>query len=200
MLSAKRVRYVVLGFVIAIALYYILTIATIPFKLRAARLHTPHPEAVLVLGGSADREAAAAHLAHQQPDLLVWVSKGEKYLDSVRIFSTAGIHFSRVHLDYQASDTVTNLTTTVAQFQQQQIKHIYLLTSAFHMRRAKAIAFLVLGSRGIAYTPFIIPSDRPAESNFKVVRDGVRSLLWLTTGHTGEQIGAALKPDPEDIH
>jgi hypothetical protein len=45
---------------------------------------------------------------------------------------------------------------------------------------------LVLGSRGIAFTPISIPSDRfVPESPLRILRDTGRSILWLTTGRTG---------------
>lgn len=124
MLSLVQIRYCVFGLLIAITLY----VASIPLKLTMVYINTPMPQAILTLGGSADREELAAQLAYQNPTLAVWVSTDEDPLDSIRIFSTAGIPFSRVHLDYQATDTVTNFTTTVHQFQQHNIKHIYLLT------------------------------------------------------------------------
>lgn len=184
------IRYVLIGLVIAITIYFI----AIPIRLIAAQWRSPHPQAILTLGGSAQREITAAELAHQHPELEVWVSTGENLENSIEIFKSAGIDFSRLHLDWQAVDTVTNFTTTVDQLQQKHIQHIYLITSDFHMRRARAIAFLVLGSRGIAYTPVTIASTNQPESAAKVLRDVGRSLLWLATGKTGASIGTLLKP------
>ncbi|MEH1929758.1 YdcF family protein [Nostoc sp.] len=67
----------------------------------------------------------------------MWVSSGSHPDKSRAIFQAAGIADSRVYLD---TDTVTNFTTLVRVFQQQQIQHIFLITSDFHMPRAKAIA------------------------------------------------------------
>lgn len=53
------------------------------------------------------------------------------------------------------------------------------------MPRAKAIAFVILGSRGIAATPVLIPTTRKSESKLKIVRDTVRAFMWLLTGRTG---------------
>lgn len=182
------IRYCLLGLAIAITLYFI----AMPIRLSVAQWRTPHPQAILVLGGSASREIAAAKLARQNPELEIWVSTGENLENSIEIFKSAGIDSARLHLDWQAVDTVTNFTTTVEQLQQRQIQHIYLLTSDFHMKRAKAIAFLVLGSRGIAYTPVSIASERKAESTIKVTRDVGRSLLWLATGKTGAGIAISV--------
>lgn len=184
------IRYVLIGLAITITIYFI----AIPIRLIAAQWRSPHPQAILTLGGSAEREIAAAELARQHPELEVWVSTGENLENSIEIFKSAGIDFARLHLDWQAVDTVTNFTTTVDQLQQKHIQHIYLITSDFHMRRARAIAFLVLGSRGIAYTPVTIASTSPSESAAKALRDVGRSLLWLATGKTGASVGTLLKP------
>ena len=49
----------------------------------------------------------------------------------------------------------------------------------------KAIATLVLGSWGIAFTAVSIPSRQPVESWIRILRDVIRTLLWMITGHTG---------------
>lgn len=59
------------------------------------------------------------------------------------------------------------------------------------MKRAKAIAFLVLGSRGITFTPAAIPSTKPNETWSHILRDFGRAFLWLFTGRTG----ASLNPN-----
>lgn len=164
----------------------------IPIRLAIATATAPQPQAILVLGGGMDREAFAAQFAHSHPKLEIWVSSGTTVDRAQAIFRNAGIADQRVRLDYRAKDTVTNFTTLVNDFERQNIRHIYLVTSDFHMRRATAIATLVLGSRGIAFTPVAIPSPKPNESIVRVLRDGGRSLLWLATGRTGASLGAYL--------
>ncbi|CAN1212034.1 hypothetical protein TUMEXPCC7403_17645 [Tumidithrix helvetica PCC 7403] len=61
------------------------------------------------------------------------------------------------------------------------------------MPRAKAIAAFVFGSRGIAVTPITVPTTNPPESWLRTVRDCGRSVLWITTGHSG----ASLRPDED---
>jgi hypothetical protein len=53
------------------------------------------------------------------------------------------------------------------------------------MPRAKAIATIVFGSHGITFTPISVPSNKPTESQLRVIRDSGRSLLWLISGRTG---------------
>lgn len=150
------------------------------------------PQAVLVLGGSTaalEREKFAAKFALQYPDLPIWVSGGspnQRY--TKRVFAKAGIDPTRLHLDYQAVDTVTNFTTLVDDLQARGIHSVYLITSDYHMRRARIIGEIVLGSRGIDFKAVKVPSKRSPESIEKAIRDGGRAIVWLLTGHTGASI------------
>lgn len=153
------------------------------------RVWLDRPQAILVLGGSPDRELFAADFAREHPGLPIWVSSGSNLEYSEAVFADAGINPQRIHLDYEAIDTVTNFTTLVDQFKAQGIDSIYLVTSDFHMRRAKVIGTIVLGSRGIDFRPIAIPSEHPPESIDKAIRDGARAILWVTTGQTGSEIG-----------
>jgi len=163
-------------------------LSVIPVRLAIAYHQAPRPQAILVLGGEPAREQAAAQLARYYPNLEVWVSSGEQPAKSDAIFQAAGVARQRVHLDDRASDTVTNFTTLIPTFQRQGIRHLYVVTSDFHMFRAKAIATFVLGSQGIAFTPVASASNKPPESLQRVLRDSGRSLLWIFTGRTGASL------------
>ncbi len=147
-----------------------------------------HPQAMLVLGGGTDREKFAAHFAHQHPNLPIWVSSGSPRDYSSWVFSEAGVDLDRVNLDYRAVDTVTNFTTLVDDLQQRGITSVYLITSDYHMRRARLIGEIVLGSRGIHIRPIPVPSNQDVEPLAKALRDGARAILWVTTGHTGSTL------------
>ncbi|MDV3351365.1 YdcF family protein [Leptothoe sp. LEGE 181152] len=97
------------------------------------------------------------------------------------------------YLDYQATDTVTNFTTLIAQFKQHNIRHLYVVTSDFHMPRAKVIGSIVLVQSSMTFTPVIMPTNERAESWLRIARDGGRSILWTMTGQTGEYIGRKLE-------
>ena len=56
------------------------------------------------------------------------------------------------------------------------------------MPRAKAIATVVLGSQGIAFTPVTVPSKGTAESKLRILRDTSRALVWVITGRTGASL------------
>ncbi|MHC5722289.1 MAG: YdcF family protein, partial [Nostoc sp.] len=71
---------------------------------------------------------------------------------------------------------------------------IYLITSDYHMKRARAIAAIVLGSQGIAVTPVEVPSQGDkSETLVRILRDCGRSLLWVVTGRTGASFNPRLK-------
>ena len=163
-------------------------VSIIPIKLAIAHYQNPIPQAILTLGGGHQREVFTAEFARSHPNLPIWISSGTNEVRAREIFESAGVDNHRVHLDYRATDTVTNFTTLVADFKQQNINHIYLITSDFHLPRAKAIAFVVLGSQGITHTPVSLATNRPPEPKFKIVRDFGRALLWILTKHTGSSL------------
>ncbi|MEA5510074.1 YdcF family protein [Crocosphaera sp. UHCC 0190] len=146
------------------------------------------PEAIFVLGGHEDREHFAAQLALKHPNLPIWVSSGSPQGYATKIFTKAGVKSDRLHLDYHAKDTVTNFTTLVKELKSQGIDSVYLITSDNHMNRARVIGEIVFGSQGIVIKPIAVPSHGSPEPLEKIVRDGGRSLLWLLTGKTGENL------------
>ena len=147
----------------------------------------PHraPQAALVLGGEPRREQFAAEFAKAHPRLPIWVSGGSNREYASWIFEQAGVSENLVHLDYDAVDTVTNFTTIVDKLKSRGITSIYLITSDYHMRRARWIGQVVLGSRGIQFQSIAIPTVKPPEPLEKAVFDGTRALLWVVTGNTG---------------
>jgi uncharacterized SAM-binding protein YcdF (DUF218 family) len=147
------------------------------------------PQALFVLGGDVERELFAADFANKHPQLPIWVSSGSNPEYAEWVFSEAGINRNRLHLDYKAIDTVTNFTTLVNELKSQGINSVYLITSDDHMMRARIVGEIVLGSRGISFKAIPVPSGRSPEPIEKVVRDGARAILWLTTGYTGANFG-----------
>ena len=174
--------------VIASLTVILLLIFSIPFKLAIARYQQPLPQAILTLGGGQDREEFTAQFAQSHPHLPIWVSTGIEPGMARKIFQDAGILERQFYLDRRATDTVTNFTTLVADFKKQHIQHIYLITSDFHLPRAKAIAFIVLGSQGITFTPVSLATYRKPEPKIKTIRDVGRSIIWIFTKHTGSSL------------
>ncbi|MBV5260257.1 YdcF family protein [Synechococcus moorigangaii CMS01] len=170
-----------------------LFIVSIPVRLIATSAYSPTPQVILTLGGGPSREEFTALFAQEHEDLDIWVSSGVPTQQAQAIFQQAGIPNSRVHIDRRAIDTVTNFTSLVNDFRDRHIHHVYLITSDFHMRRARAIAFFVFGSRGIITTPVSIPSIQPDETLGHVMRDIGRSVLWIITGRTGASLHPQLQ-------
>jgi uncharacterized SAM-binding protein YcdF (DUF218 family) len=143
------------------------------------------PQAIFVLGGEEEREIFGAKFARTHPTLPIWISGGAPPNYARRVFKKAGVSAENLHLDYQAIDTVTNFTTVVDRFESKGITSVYLVTSDDHIQRARTIGEIVFGSRGIKVKPVTFSSGRSTEPIRKTVRDGFRSLLWLTTGYAG---------------
>ena len=181
-------RKLVFQLFLLLLVLWILPAAIAPLRLALTRAVYPEPDAILVLGGGIYRDKFAIDLLERHPDLPLWVSSG-----SFPVYDSIVISPYQIYLDNQATDTVTNFTTMVKPLQRHGVKHVYLITSDFHMRRSTAIATVVLGSHGIAFTPLSVPSQSPLESRTRVARDIGRSILWVMTGRTG----ASLNPDYE---
>jgi uncharacterized SAM-binding protein YcdF (DUF218 family) len=150
------------------------------------------PQAVLVLGGSTknlEREKFTADFARKHPKLPIWITGGSPPRYTRKVFTKAGVDPKRLHMDYEAVDTVTNFTTLVDDLKARGIKSVYLITSDFHMRRASLIGDIVLGSRGIKFKTVAVPSETPSEPIEKCLRDGARAIVWLATGYTGADNG-----------
>jgi uncharacterized SAM-binding protein YcdF (DUF218 family) len=143
------------------------------------------PQAIFVLGGEEEREIFAAQFAATHPNLPVWISGGAPPKYTTRVFHKAGVSPANLHLDYRASDTLSNFTTMLDRFEAKGIRSVYLITSDDHIRRARTIGEIVFGSHGIKIVPMTFTSPKDPEPLQKTFRDGVRSLVWLTTGYGG---------------
>lgn len=146
------------------------------------------PEAILVLGGSTsklEREKFTADFARKHPNLPIWISGGSPPRVTKRVFAKVGVDPRRLHLDYRANNTVENFTTIVDDLKKSGIKSVYLVTSDYHMRRARVIGEIILSSRGIDFKPVAVPSRSSPEPIEKSIRDGVRAIVWVATGYAG---------------
>jgi uncharacterized SAM-binding protein YcdF (DUF218 family) len=165
--------------------FLVVSISVIPLRLAIASEQAPKPQIIFTLGGGEDREKFTAEFAKLYPKLEVWFSAGDSIEETREVLLKSGIPKERIYLDQYATDTVTNFTTIVTAFKKHSIQHIYLLTSAFHMPRAKVIGTLILGSQGIKFTPVSIYSKKKQEPFYKILRDAARSILWIISGRTG---------------
>lgn len=160
----------------------------------------PPPQMILVLGGDVDRERTAAELARRD-GLPVVVSGGSNPEYAHWLFAQRGLGSGRVVLDYRARDTLSNFTSVVGDLRRARVRHVLLVTSSDHMKRALLVGRIVAGSRGITLTPVSVPCGdlcKP-ESRSKVWGDGARALLWVLTGRdlrswVAERFGPWLEP------
>jgi uncharacterized SAM-binding protein YcdF (DUF218 family) len=190
----RKIKHNLVWLTLAIALGLF---SIIPAKIAIAFHQNPVPQAIFVLGGDSQRMEFAAQLWRSHQDLDIWVSDCDSQLNYDRlIFQKFGVPDERLRLDGRATDTVTNFTTLSQDFVEHKIQHIYLITSDYHMGRARAIATIVLGSEGIVVTTLAVPSsddkDDKSESLVRVVRDCGRSLLWVFSGRTGASLNPRL--------
>ena len=187
----RKIKHNLVWLILAIALSLF---SIIPAKIMIAFHQTPVPQAIFVLGGDSQRMEFAAQFWQSHKDLDIWVSDFDSNLNHNRqIFQKFGVPNEKLQFDGTATDTVTNFTTLVDDFVKHKIQHIYLITSDYHLRRARAIATIVLGSQGIAVTPRAVPSlGDNSESLIRVVRDCGRSLLWVFSGRTGASLNPRL--------
>jgi uncharacterized SAM-binding protein YcdF (DUF218 family) len=173
------------GFILSVLLI-------IPVRLAIAINQAPQPQAFLILGGEPAREKFTAEIARWYPSLEIWVSSPPDTQKTYETFQAVGISKSRLYIDTRATDTVTNFTSLIADFKQHHLQHLYLVTSDYHLPRAKAIALIVLGSQGIAFTPLFVASNKPQESTIRIIRDAARSLVWMFIGRTGASFHAVV--------
>jgi len=180
---------------IILSVIMFLLMSIIPLRLAITFREYPSPQGILILAGELIRIEQGAQFCLKHPDLEVWVSSSARQVRAIdRIFVKAGIA-ERVNYDREAVDTVTNFTNMVTKLEARQFRHVYLVTSDYHLTRSRAIAFFVFGSHGIVVTPVATVSSRDPESWFKVVRDCLRCILWLFTGKTGASLGRSLSDE-----
>ena len=177
----------VLRFLVLIVVTILFTVlGSIPVQIAITKIQVPEPQAIFMLGGDFSRDRATAELGKKHPNLSIWLSG--VYGGTRKIFVETNIDPSRIHYDDRATDTVTNFTTMIKPLQAKQIRHVYLVTSDYHMRRSLMIATIVFGSRGMIVTPVPVPSQREEETLLRAIRDLGRSIVWLFTGRTGASL------------
>ncbi|MEB3174849.1 MAG: YdcF family protein [Cyanobacteriota bacterium] len=169
--------------------------AWISLRLALTQASGAPPQGILVLGGNPNRMYWAADLAHKYSDLPVWISDGAANREiNLEVFQKQGIARERITHPLCATDTVTDFTCAVESIANRGVSHIYLVTSDYHMARAQAIAYWVLGSRGIWVTPVAVDClCAIEESALHILRDQLRAILWLTTGRTGASLNPRLR-------
>ncbi|AFY80115.1 YdcF family protein [Oscillatoria acuminata] len=172
----------------------VILVGWIPVQIAIARLIVPLPQAIVVLEGHPHRMTFAAQFWQQQPQLDIWLSGiGVDNPGYRQIFQNAGVPESQLYFEVRSTDTVKNFTDMREELVARGLRHVYLITSDYHIRRSWAIAFFVFGSRGMIITPIAVPSPGvSSESPERVFRDCLRSILWIFTGYSGADLNPNL--------
>lgn len=193
-MKRKITKYHILKVIASVLGVGLVLASIVPVRIAIALHQAPLPQAIFVLGSDPARMEFAARFWQSHSNLDIWVSDYASYEQpNRRIFQKFGVPNEQFRFDGRATDTVTNFTTLVGDFVNQKLQHIYLITSDYHMRRSRAIATIVLGSRGIAVTPVAVPStSQKPESWVRVLRDCGRSVLWIITGRSGASFNPML--------
>lgn len=140
-------------------------------------------DAFFVLGGSIRREISVAELAKQYPKTPILISRGSPDPCIWLIFQQkAADKMQNVWLEKCANSTFGNFYYGIPILHQWGVHKVKLLTSSTHLPRAKWMAQILFGARGIWVEVEIvqeqgIPGNR--ESWLKTGLDITRSLLWV---------------------
>ena len=83
---------------------------------------------------------------------------------------------------------MTNFTSLIDDLNTEEINHVLLITSQYHIKRAKVIGEVIASSRGIRLTSLSIPCKSLCEikSQRETIKkrniDLVRSIIWVISG------------------
>ncbi len=178
----KRFRRVVVSLLLTVIALPTVSMGWLAIRLGQAFQRYPRPQAIFVLGGHAARYSYALKMAATRPGMEIIVSSGISDGVRRRLATEAGVDPERVTLDLNAVDTLTNFTVMVDLLEARGYGHVYLVTSDHHMRRACAVAWIVLAARGIAFTPVPVAGGVAPETRGHAFRDAVRAFFWLVSG------------------
>ncbi len=149
-------------------------------NLRSAR--TAPTDAYVVLGGSIRREIHMAQVASTlSPAPPILISAGSSDPCIRLLFEQAGASLDQIWLENCAESTFGNFVFSVPVVERWGARHVTLVTSGSHSRRALTLARILFGARGIWVEPLLveetgIPGNR--ETLAKTTLDISRSLLW----------------------
>lgn len=171
---SKKLKYgLIFGFV------FWLTLTWLPWWEASQQI----PAAIVVLGGGIRREILAAQLAQYYPDMPIIVSSGSSLPCLYRVFVEENkVAWSRLKVDFRATDTLTNFTALVPYLQSNRTRKVFMITSEGNMPRASILAWLIWGSRGIAMEPVLGNGAGNHESWLKTFADTGRAIVWVVLG------------------
>mmetsp|Transcript_2176 Transcript_2176/g.2500 ORF Transcript_2176/g.2500 Transcript_2176/m.2500 type:complete len:186 (-) Transcript_2176:770-1327(-) len=135
-----------------------------------------------ILGGSKRREVAALKTCLKKfPGVPIWISGPELTEDCLQVCEEEGVNPELLRIDYRAVDTLSNFTTMAPEMYKGGFKKVAIITSRYHMKRARTIASIIMPEFKVRYVPIAImyKADSEKENLVKVWRDQIRSYLWV---------------------
>lgn len=144
----------------------------------------------LVLGGDSQREDFALTDWHRQnPNMPIYLSGGSTTEQISNRFQKRGEILPPFFNDLRARNTVGNFTSMIPAFKRAGVKHVFVLTSSSHLRRALTIGRIVLGSRGISCEGVIAHYDpERRETNDLMVEGIALATLWVSLGPLADRV------------
>ena len=167
---------------IGLGLLLAVTIATISTGSRLWRSSQAPVDVYVVLGGSIRREMHMAAVASTLPQPVpILVSAGSADPCIRLLFEQAGAPLQQVWLEHCAQSTFGNFVYALPLVERWGTRHVALVTSGSHTRRALTMARILWGVRGVWVHPLTveesgIPGNR--ETLLKTTLDIARSLGW----------------------
>lgn len=159
----------------------ILTATAVPHAIALHAARRGPVDAILVLGGSIRRELYVAELAKTQPQIPILISSGSKNPCIWLIFERSQAPTERVWLENCASSTFGNFYFSCPILEQWNVRKVKVITSPSHLPRAKWLAQIILGAKGIAVeVELVSETGVPGNQEFwlKTILDVTRSLGW----------------------
>lgn len=140
-------------------------------------------DAILVLGGSINREIYVTKLAKDNPQIPILISSGSQEPCIKFIFERELAPQDRVWLEKCAKSTFGNFYFSIPILKQWGARKVKIITSPSHLPRAKWLAQILFAARNIWVEVELveeqgIPGNR--ESGLKTILDVGRSLIWAT--------------------
>tara|TARA_B100001093_G_scaffold349568_2_gene334122 strand:- start:860 stop:1369 length:510 start_codon:yes stop_codon:yes gene_type:complete len=138
---------------------------------------------ILHLGGTWPRSRTAATLAQRLLDCTVVISSEGSEEKFRQVYQDAGIRQIIHHTD--AFDTVSNFTHTYKLLRFLRTERLFVVTSSWHMPRARAIAMQVWGGGRVKELHFVEhPGDRQyikRDAQY-IFADRIRAWIWRRLG------------------
>jgi uncharacterized SAM-binding protein YcdF (DUF218 family) len=173
----KRIAKTILIIILGAMLGSLLINVAIRLPLNASK----PVNAILVLGGSIQREIYTAKLTKDYPDVPIIISHGSDDPCILSIFQAQNARLNNVWLEHCAHNTFDNFFFNIPTLRRWGAHKVKVVTSGSHLKRATWMGKILLGANGIAVeVDSVKERGRPGnrESQLKTTLDLSRSILW----------------------